>query len=237
VKASFILHIDSLCILDKMTDEQAGKFIKIIHHYQKTKQLLEMDLLLEMAITPFINQFLRDEKMYEKISEDRKVAGAKGGKKRAENIHKKKTTNKLEANEASASNFKQIKQNQANVANQADNDNDSDSVNDNKKESKKEKVFNGADAPTPKNFKQWTEEEFYKEVGKFKDDYTKDLLRGFYDYWREKDPKGKMRFQLQDTWETKLRLATWKKRDEEKTAKPNGSHETPSNKHLLKKIG
>lgn len=80
MKTSFILHIDSLCILDKMNDEQAGKFLKAIYQYQKTKELPELDPLLELVITPFINQFFRDEKKYEKVVERNRENGEKGGR-------------------------------------------------------------------------------------------------------------------------------------------------------------
>lgn len=63
MKKSFILHIDSLSILAKMPDDMAGKFIKLIYHFQLTGELLEMDFALEMAITPFINQFERDNEI------------------------------------------------------------------------------------------------------------------------------------------------------------------------------
>jgi hypothetical protein len=39
------------------------------------------------------------------------------------------------------------------------------------------------------------------------------MLREFYDYWREKSASGLMRFQLQKTWDTSLRLKTWQRRD------------------------
>lgn len=59
-KKSFILYKDSLNILPKMTNEQAGIFIKIIYNYQLTGALPELDFAMEMAINPFINQFARD---------------------------------------------------------------------------------------------------------------------------------------------------------------------------------
>jgi hypothetical protein len=60
MKSSFILHLDALSILNRMSDDMAGRFIKIIYEYQKTGVLPELDLALDMAITPFINQFERD---------------------------------------------------------------------------------------------------------------------------------------------------------------------------------
>lgn len=80
MRTSFILHLDSLCILDKMTDEQAGKLVKAIYQFQKTKELPELDLLLSVAITPFINQFFRDEKLYEMRAERSRENGKSGGR-------------------------------------------------------------------------------------------------------------------------------------------------------------
>lgn len=227
MKTSFLLHKDSLCILEKMTDEQAGRFIKIIYQYQKTGELPEMDLLMDMAITPFINQFLRDEIMYEKISEDRKIAGAKGGKKRVENLHKKKKINKVEANQASASNFKQTKQSQANEANQADSDSDSDKENDSdsKKDSKKESIYL-SDKSQKKTYKEFSQQDFIDELEPFKNKFDKDILNNFYKYWKEKSPGGKMRFQLEKTWETELRLENWVRNNQNKI---NGTHKSTPN--------
>ena len=79
-RKSFIIHKDSLVILDEMSNEQAGIFIKSIKFYQEKGCLPELDFGLKMAITPFINQFQRDEQIYKKTCEARREAGSKGGK-------------------------------------------------------------------------------------------------------------------------------------------------------------
>jgi hypothetical protein len=66
----------------------------------------------------------------------------------------------------------------------------------------------------PKNFKELTESDFYQAIGKFREKYQKEMLRDFFEYWKESDPNGKMKFQLEKTWDTGGRLRTWKKREE-----------------------
>jgi hypothetical protein len=66
----------------------------------------------------------------------------------------------------------------------------------------------GAFAP---GYKKMTEKEFYDAIAVFKNDYPKDLLREFYDYWREAAPDGRMLFQLKKTWDLKLRLKRWQR--------------------------
>ena len=63
--------------------------------------------------------------------------------------------------------------------------------------------------PPPVNFKKISELEFINEVNSFKEKYSEEMLKAFVRYWSEKNPKGKMKFQLQDTWETSRRLETW----------------------------
>lgn len=90
----------------------------------------------------------------------------------------------------------------------------------------------GAIAPT-RSFKKLNEEEFYKQIGQFKDLYPKDMLRAFFDYWKEKSATGIMRFQLQKTWDTKLRLKTWQSRDS-MFAKDGKTHAQPAQESTLK---
>lgn len=64
-----------------------------------------------------------------------------------------------------------------------------------------------------KNFKKLTKDEFYDDLKVYVDEFGKTTVSGFFNYWSEKDAKGTMKFQKQDTWETKLRLITWKRKE------------------------
>jgi hypothetical protein len=71
-----------------------------------------------------------------------------------------------------------------------------------------------ASAPaTPKTFKQWTEKDFGEALKSFTNQHPKERLRAFFDYWREKSAAGKMRLQLERTWDTKSRLETWERNE------------------------
>lgn len=91
-----------------------------------------------------------------------------------------------------------------------------DTIYKNDKNDKNEMLVAGADAPTNKTFKQWDDKEFITEIGRFKDHFHKDMLNSFYKYWSEKSASGKMKFQLERTWETKKRLENWQRIDESK---------------------
>jgi hypothetical protein len=74
----FILHKDSLSILNKLTDEQAGQLFKAIYKYQ-LNNTLPQDNFISIIIEPFLNQFKRDDENYKITCEARKIAGSKGG--------------------------------------------------------------------------------------------------------------------------------------------------------------
>ena len=62
-------------------------------------------------------------------------------------------------------------------------------------------------------------ENFYNEVFSF--DYTQETLTDFYEYWTEQNKSKRMRFELQKTWSTNLRLKNWAKISK-KWDKPKG---------------
>jgi hypothetical protein len=89
-RKSFIIHKDSIEILDKLSDEQAGKLFKAIQFYQITGKSPSLDFTLDLVFTPFLNQFIRDDEDYKKTCEARKEAGSKGGKQKVANTSKSK---------------------------------------------------------------------------------------------------------------------------------------------------
>lgn len=111
-KDSFILYTEQKAIIDKLTDEQAGKLIKAIYEYVATDKMPQLDSILDLVITPFTTALDRNKEKYEETCKRRALAGAKGGKQKVANV-------------ANASKCKQ------NVANVADNDNEHDNDNDN----------------------------------------------------------------------------------------------------------
>ena len=76
-RKSFIIHKDSLDILDQLNDEQAGKLFKAIFHYQKTGDFDKLDQFTKIILTPFISQFKRDEDKWLNVVERNKANIAK----------------------------------------------------------------------------------------------------------------------------------------------------------------
>lgn len=81
-KDSFILYTEQKEVIDKLNDEQAGRLIKAIYEYVETEKMPELDPLLDIVIIPFKQNLDRNKEKYNKISEIRAKAGAKGGKQK-----------------------------------------------------------------------------------------------------------------------------------------------------------
>lgn len=120
-KNSFILYTEQKTVIDKLSDEQAGKLIKAIYEYAETGKMPELDNVLDLVIIPFKTVLDKNKENYEKICKARAEAGSKGGKQ------KKQLQTK-------ASKSKQKKQLQT-----KDDDNDNEYDNDIKKEKNKKK--------------------------------------------------------------------------------------------------
>lgn len=60
-------------------------------------------------------------------------------------------------------------------------------------------------------------EDFRKSLIPYVETYGREMIRAFFDYWTEKNRADtRMRFELEKTWETARRLATWSNREKEK---------------------
>ena len=81
-----------------------------------------------------------------------------------------------------------------------------------RREEKKENTIKKASIINP--YKKWTDTEFWQELLNVNEEkkYDHSMIESFYSYWAEKNDKGKMKFQLQNTWSTAGRLANWHSR-------------------------
>jgi hypothetical protein len=125
-KKSFVLHVDSLDVLDELTNEQAGMLLKAMRDYHNEDEA-PLDALTKIVFCPFKNQFNRDSLKYQTTCERRANAGSMGGKQKVANASKPK---QKVANLAESVNVSE------NVS-----ENDSDSVNDSKSDSKSVSVI------------------------------------------------------------------------------------------------
>lgn len=88
--------------------------------------------------------------------------------------------------------------------------------------------------PTKKTIEE-REKDFYDEVAKFVGQYSREMLRSFFDYWSEPNKqKNKMRFELQKTWDTGRRLSTWAKREEQNSKTYNNGTRQQTDAERLK---
>lgn len=79
-KKSFTAYCDWGKVLDKMTDEQAGKLMKHLFDYVRDKNPETDDLLIDVAFTPIQDTLKRDLIKWEEKCNQNKVNGKKGGR-------------------------------------------------------------------------------------------------------------------------------------------------------------
>lgn len=97
MRTSFILHLDSLVILEEMTNEQKGILFDAIYKFNIGKEV-ELDFAMKMAFTPFKNQFIRDVDKYGSFVDKQKENGKKGGRPRKIIDNEQDTINPQEPN-------------------------------------------------------------------------------------------------------------------------------------------
>jgi hypothetical protein len=153
MKNSFILYTEQKAVIDKLTDEQAGRLIKAIYAHE-TGEEMELDSILDLVITPFLTSLERNTEKYQKRVE----------------TNKKNIAKRWNEDDTKNTNGKNGIQNDTNDTNGNDSDSDSDSDNVNDlKENTKRKVFA---KPTVEEVKAYcTERKNNVDANKFIDFY------------------------------------------------------------------
>lgn len=119
-KNSFILYTDQKEVVDKLTDEQAGKLMKALYQYSENGTMPELDTLLEIAIIPIKQSIDKNNEKWEEERQKRSEAGRLGGLKKAKN---QQASSDAKQNQAMLSNAKECQAELSNakecLANQA----------------------------------------------------------------------------------------------------------------------
>lgn len=139
MKKSFLLYIDSLEVLNVLTDEQAGQLFKAIRCHQLGIEF-ESEPIIQIALTSFIQNFKRDDEKYLMIVERNRANGLKNSKLKYE-------TQKTQRDPVGSNGIQS-----GPLVTDSDNDNDSDIENDIKEKKDKKKKFQ---PPTLEEVKSW----------------------------------------------------------------------------------
>lgn len=116
-----------------------------------------------------------------------------------------------------------------------------DTKNKDNKDNKEE--VGGGEPPSPKKTilekqeeMKLREKDFYQTLIPFVEQYGKEMIRAFYEYWKEPNKsKTKMKFEMEETWDIKSRLNRWETNNHKfgKAGKPVKDQE----KELMKSLG
>lgn len=205
MRTSFILHLDSLDILDELSNEEAGILLRAMRDFNREEEPT-LSGLMKVVFLPFKNQFIRDEVKWDGTKEERSKAGRMGNLKRyTPDLYQQVTDNQItleEAEEVAKSRKCEVSDNlpSQNVADGRLNK--SVSVSDSKKGSKKDKEF------VPPSLSDVIE--YFKD-----NDYTSESAETAFNYYNVrgwKDSKGKK----VSNWKLKMQNVWFKDENKEK---------------------
>lgn len=192
-KKSFVLYADLIKSIEHLTNEEKGILFNHLLEYVNDKNPVLEDRLILTAWKPIELQLKRDLKKFEEVKAKRSEAGKRSAELRA--------LRNEEQNETNSTSVESVEQTSTNPT-----DNDTVNVNDNVN------VINNNIKPK-QSFDERTQK-FKDELIQFKDKYGVEMLKSFFNYWSEPNQsKTKMRCELQKTWDTSKRLATWSKNE------------------------
>lgn len=83
MRTSFVLHLDSLEILNELTNDQKGELLQAIVDFQRGEEV-QLSQLVKIAFIPIKNQLIRDNEKYQARVNQNKANGSKGGRPKAD---------------------------------------------------------------------------------------------------------------------------------------------------------
>ena len=201
-KNSFILYYDQGEILEKLSDEDAGKLIKKVFQYAKTREEPELKNVLGIAFIPFKQAIDRNTEKWEEIKKKRSYAGKISAEKKKQESTKSTSINTSQQNVTNLTHDNTIQQNQQKETNATDNvsvnvnvnDNVNVNVNDNNKyittssniSKKKEKHKYGKFGRV-----KLTDDEYFRLIDEFGENFIKKQIDLLDEYVESNNNKNK----------------------------------------------
>jgi hypothetical protein len=184
-KKSFVLYSDLIKSIDHLTNEEKGILFNHLLEYVNDKNPILTDRLILTAWKPIELQLKRDLIKFEEVKFKRSEAGKRSAELRA-----------LKNDEQNLTNSTSVESVEQTLTNPTVNDNDNVNVN---------VINNNIDSRKLK---------FANTLKPFIDNYGKELIREFYNYWTEPNKSNtKFKQELERTWSLERRLETWAKND------------------------
>jgi len=215
---SFLLEDRQGAMIDKLSDEDAGKLLKAIFHYRKTGEVDDLPFGADIVFIPIQQTIDENEEKYREVCERRAEAGRQGGRPKKANASEEKQKKQMVFEETKKSKRFSEK------AKKADSDTDSDTdikEKESLRDSKKK-------APAPKK----SQYGFFKNVLLTDDEYHK-LRENYIDF---ADRIERLSGYIESTGKKyKSHYATilnWARRDEERGEKPKGRDRPKRSLHL-----
>jgi hypothetical protein len=195
-KKTFIFYSDWVNMVQEMPNEDAGQLIKHILAYVNDQNPQTDNTLVKVVFSHMKAVLKRDLEKWDGIREKRKLYGAKGGKQTQANAKQVLSKHKASVEQVEAVN------DNVNV-----NVNDSVNVNASKKSMEDRK------------------QEFYNSLIPYLEEYPKQTIKDFYEYWTEHSPRQrKFRAEKEKAFDLNRRLKKWKENEERFGKNKQGSN-------------
>lgn len=214
-RESFIFYKEWKDAIKGLPESVRLEIYEGIIDYATSGEIPDLKTMANVAFQ-FVKQSIdKDLNRYKIVCERNKANGLKGGRPSSSNME---TPNVTQNNRKNPLGYLETQVTQANPKN-LDNDNDIYKENTTKVVQKK---IGSNDPSTPKKKSKEQIEielqermnEFYESLTPFVELYGKEMLRQFYNYWIEPNKsRTKMRYEMEKTWDLKLRLAKWSSND------------------------
>jgi len=232
---SFIVHESTIRMSSLLSDEELGRLIRHFYLYTENEQTPddEPNLAVTIIFNEWMLRYQSDKEQYETVRQQKSEAGRKSVAKRWK--HEKDRTETTEDSTTIAEDSTAITEESTpitedntaitkdNTAIKKDNtdkqaitkitESDSDYDSKKKETSPKGEAKKKVSLP-PSPTLETRKNDFYQSVVPYAEQYDREMLNDFYQYWTELDKRGRrMRFEMEKTWETGKRLATWARRE------------------------